>query len=51
MVLGEVCICGINGRLGLMDVGTLGCNEYFSGFDNIGHNDFLSLLFLWIIPK
>ncbi len=28
-----------------------GLNEYFSDFENIGHNDFYSLLFLWIIPK
>ena len=28
-----------------------GLNEYFSGFDNIGHNDISSLIFLWIIPK
>jgi hypothetical protein len=28
-----------------------GANEYYSGFDNIGHNDVLSLIFLWIIPK
>ncbi|KAK6209755.1 hypothetical protein QIS74_11339 [Colletotrichum tabaci] len=26
-------------------------NEYFSGFDNIGHNPFMDLLFLWIIPN
>ncbi|CEJ82092.1 hypothetical protein VHEMI02181 [[Torrubiella] hemipterigena] len=26
-------------------------NEYYSGFDNIGHNDLLSLIFLWIIPN
>ncbi|KAL2043085.1 hypothetical protein N7G274_004145 [Stereocaulon virgatum] len=26
-------------------------NESFSGFENIGHNDPLSLLFLWIIPN
>lgn len=26
-------------------------NEYFSGFDNIGHNDLVTLIFLWIIPK
>ncbi|GAB0135312.1 hypothetical protein EsDP_00003655 [Epichloe bromicola] len=26
-------------------------HEYFSGFANIGHNDFLTLLFLWIIPN
>lgn len=29
----------------------LGLNEYYSGFDNIGHNDLYSLIFLWIIPK
>lgn len=28
-----------------------GMNEYFSGFENIGHNSFIDLLFLWIIPK
>lgn len=26
-------------------------NEYYSGFDNIGHNSFRDLLFLWIIPN
>ncbi|TPX13850.1 uncharacterized protein E0L32_005794 [Thyridium curvatum] len=26
-------------------------NEYFSGFDNIGHNDMYSLIVLWIIPN
>ncbi|PHH64753.1 hypothetical protein CDD81_4015 [Ophiocordyceps australis] len=26
-------------------------NEYYSGFDNIGHNTALRLLFLWIIPN
>lgn len=26
-------------------------NEYFSGFENIGHNSFVDLLFLWIIPN
>ncbi|KAI9703576.1 MAG: hypothetical protein M1836_007346 [Candelina mexicana] len=26
-------------------------NEYYSRFDNIGHNDFFSLMFLWIIPN
>ncbi|KAK0285061.1 hypothetical protein LTR35_005263 [Friedmanniomyces endolithicus] len=26
-------------------------NEAFSGFDNIGHNDTMSLIFLWIIPN
>ena len=38
-------------ELGLMEGGSLVSNEFFSGFDNIGHNDPLSLLFLWIIPK
>lgn len=28
-----------------------GLNEYFSGFAHIGHNDFMSLVFLWLIPK
>ncbi|GME54129.1 hypothetical protein GTA08_BOTSDO03529 [Neofusicoccum parvum] len=26
-------------------------NEYWSGFENIGHNDLMSLVFLWIIPN
>ncbi|RAL09890.1 uncharacterized protein BO97DRAFT_479751 [Aspergillus homomorphus CBS 101889] len=26
-------------------------NEVFSGFDNVGHNDFWTLLFYWIIPN
>lgn len=26
-------------------------NEYYSGFDNIGHNAMMQLLYLWIIPK
>ncbi|CAK7217998.1 hypothetical protein SCUCBS95973_003341 [Sporothrix curviconia] len=26
-------------------------NEYYSDFDNIGHNDLYSLIFLWIIPN
>ncbi|TVY78239.1 hypothetical protein LSUE1_G005712 [Lachnellula suecica] len=26
-------------------------NEYYSGFDNIGHNSFINLVFLWIIPN
>jgi len=28
-----------------------GLNEYFSAFDNIGHNSLSSLFWLWIIPK
>jgi len=26
-------------------------NEYFSGFENIGHNSAIDLVFLWIIPN
>lgn len=26
-------------------------SEYYSGFDNVGHNSFTDLLFLWIIPN
>ncbi|KJZ74955.1 hypothetical protein HIM_05686 [Hirsutella minnesotensis 3608] len=26
-------------------------NEYYSGFDNIGHNPMLDLVYLWIIPN
>ncbi|KAJ9129900.1 hypothetical protein NKR19_g10143 [Coniochaeta hoffmannii] len=26
-------------------------NEYYSGFDNIGHNSLASLVWLWIIPN
>ncbi|KUJ20944.1 uncharacterized protein LY89DRAFT_681577 [Mollisia scopiformis] len=26
-------------------------NEYYSGFDNIGHNRLVDLVFLWIIPN
>lgn len=28
-----------------------GCNELFSGFANIGHNNLFNLIFLWILPK
>ncbi|KMU91529.1 hypothetical protein CIHG_09281 [Coccidioides immitis H538.4] len=28
-----------------------GLNEAFSGFDNVGHNSFSALVFLWIIPN
>ncbi|KAI2439061.1 hypothetical protein LOZ08_004569 [Ophidiomyces ophidiicola] len=28
-----------------------GLNEVFSGFDNVGHNPFVVLVFLWILPK
>lgn len=26
-------------------------NEYYSGFDNIGHNDLQTLILMWIIPN
>ncbi|PKS10365.1 hypothetical protein jhhlp_002116, partial [Lomentospora prolificans] len=26
-------------------------NEYYAGFDNIGHNSLINLIFLWIIPN
>ncbi|CAI4218048.1 unnamed protein product [Parascedosporium putredinis] len=26
-------------------------NEYYAGFDNIGHNSLVNLIFLWIIPN
>jgi hypothetical protein len=28
-----------------------GFNEYFSGFENVGHNTLPDLILLWIIPK
>ncbi len=28
-----------------------GLNEYYSGFANIGHNDFFTLVAFWIIPN
>ena len=31
--------------------GTIGLNEYCSGFRHIGHNDAMSVVFLWAIPK
>lgn len=36
--------------MGLTLVGA-GANEAFSGFRHIGHNDPVSLILLWIIPK
>ncbi|KAG5967027.1 hypothetical protein E4U58_002332 [Claviceps cyperi] len=27
------------------------CNEYFSGFENVGHNEFFDLLLMWILPN
>ncbi|CAG8415766.1 unnamed protein product [Penicillium salamii] len=31
--------------------GRIGLNEYCSGFDNVGHNDPLTLTLYWIIPN
>jgi hypothetical protein len=31
--------------------GNAGANEYYSNFSNIGHNNAIDLIFLWIIPK
>jgi hypothetical protein len=31
--------------------GVLGLQEYFSGYDNIGHNPWQDLIILWIIPN
>ena len=28
-----------------------GLHEYYSGFANVGHNDFITLLMFWIIPN
>lgn len=28
-----------------------GANEYYSGFDNIGHNSPLDIFYLWVLPK
>jgi hypothetical protein len=33
------------------DILLLGANEFYSGFDNIGHNSARDLIFLWVIPK
>ena len=43
----------LNGKLirGRLSPRGLGLNEYFSGFENIGHNSPMALLVLWIIPK
>ena len=35
----------------LDDFECAGLNEAFSGFENIGHNDWSTLVFLWILPK
>jgi len=29
----------------------LGLNEYFSNFENIGHNSWWNLFWLWIVPN
>ena len=35
----------------LADNATTGLNESFSNFDNIGHNDPVTLVLMWIIPN
>ena len=42
---------GVGGLLGGWLMRFEGSNEFFSGFENIGHNDALSLFFLWVVPK
>lgn len=49
---GVACLVGF--ALSVMTVSKTvlyGLNEVWSGFRHIGHNDGLSLVFLWIIPK
>jgi hypothetical protein len=43
---------GVGSGFGLKaDIYTLGLNEAFSGFANIGHNAWPKLITLWVIPK
>jgi hypothetical protein len=62
LLAGEKVVAGRTGAIALLvaftaSVMTLSktllywLNEFFSGFDNIGHNDAASLIFLWIIPN
>ncbi|KAJ5246166.1 hypothetical protein N7468_001149 [Penicillium chermesinum] len=62
LLTGEKVVAGQTGAIALLiaysaSVMTLSktvlywLNEYFSDFSNIGHNDALSLVFLWIIPN
>ncbi|KAF9895362.1 hypothetical protein FE257_000266 [Aspergillus nanangensis] len=62
MLTGEKVVAGRTGATALLiaysaSVMTLSktilywLNEVFSGFANIGHNDVMSLIFLWIIPN
>lgn len=43
--------CRFSEKLEGMALICVGLNEYYSGFENIGHNSARDLLFLWIIPK
>jgi hypothetical protein len=52
MTLSKTALYGKVSRITLKHVLTLsGLNEYYSSFANIGHNDLLTLIPLWIIPK
>ena len=47
----SLLFCVPRGTTMVTDTLRAGLNEYFSGFDNIGHNSIQDLIFLWIIPK
>ncbi|KAJ5219069.1 uncharacterized protein N7498_001168 [Penicillium cinerascens] len=62
MLTGEKVVAGRTGAIALLVAYTASAltlsktvlywlNEFFSGFDNIGHNDLSALIFLWIIPN
>ncbi|KAJ5636534.1 uncharacterized protein N7484_009847 [Penicillium longicatenatum] len=62
LLTGDKVVAGRTGAIALMvaytaSVMTLSktvlywLNEFFSGFDNIGHNDALTLIVLWILPN
>ncbi len=46
-----ILYCKVSATLSKYILISSGLNEYFSGFLNIGHNDILTLIPLWIIPK
>jgi len=46
-----VLYCTYISSLKLLFLTSAGMNEYYSGFENIGHNSVRNLIFLWIIPK
>lgn len=47
----ELCQCQSRLKVPSAYHHSVGLNEFFSGFANIGHNDALTLVFLWIVPK